>query len=278
MPDDNDFDAGQPRDPWLETGTENEDDWPDEPSHEGVGPVALAATFLLGVVTSLVLVLTWSAFTGDAEQAATERSGFDGGTAPPATGPDIGSDSEDSTSPGRPFATRLARCARAARTLEGPLDAARPALDQWAVHVGAMNKLVVGEITLQQATDFWERTRVGADRRVEAFREAMSTLRRRGLDCPDADLLAPGARALPGCARQVEAEVGVLRAATRSIDTWAHHIHQMDMLRLGEITPDEATRAWLSMWQRGIRDLDAYRLAARRARYLDGCGQVGQVG
>jgi hypothetical protein len=76
----------------------------------------------------------------------------------------------------------------------------------------------------------------------------------------------------------VEAEVRVLRAAGTSIDMWDHHIHQMDMLRLGELSPEEATQAWLAMWQQGVRDLDAYRAAARDAQRLDGCGLAGQEG
>ena len=52
----------------------------------------------------------------------------------------------------------------------------------------------------------------------------------------------------------------------------------MDMLRLGEITPEEATQAWLTMWQQGDRDLDAYRAAARLARSLDDCAGAGSAG
>ena len=37
----------------------------------------------------------------------------------------------------------------------------------------------------------------------------------------------------------------------------------MDMLRMGMLSPEKATAMWLSMWRRGVRDLDAYRAAAR---------------
>jgi hypothetical protein len=238
-----------------------------------LGPLAMVGIFLVGVVTSVILGLAWVAFTGDdREQGSADGANPTSGNGLPdpdgfATGAEAPAD--------RPAANRLSRCASAVQVLDGTLGAARPALDQWAVHVGAMNKLVVGEITLQQATEFWERTRLGAQRAVEGFRDAMSTLRRRGLDCPSPELLGRGARALPGCARQVEAEVRVLRTAGTAIDTWEHHVHQMDMLRLGEITPEEATRMWLSMWQQGVRDLDAYRSADRDARRLDGCSLVG---
>ncbi len=141
-----------------------------------------------------------------------------------------------------------------------------------------MNQLVVGEITLQQATDFWERTRLGARRHIAAFRDGVATLRRQGVDCPNPALLAPGARALPACARQVAAQVAVVRAATTSIDTWDQHVEHMDMMRLGSLSPEKATEMWLSMWQDGVRDLDAYDAVARNGRQLDGCDGVGQVG
>ena len=273
MTDEYDLHRGADHDPWLEADPDG--DWP--PEAEGSsrrGPAALVGIFLLGAVTSLVLLLTWSAFTSDREPESSDGAELAraSGLLDSAPG-DPGS--ADATT--RPAATRLSRCVSAAQALDGPMGAAQPALDQWAVHIGAMNKLVVGEITLQQATAFWERTRVGAQQRVEDFRDAMGILRRRGLDCPSPDLLAPGARALPGCARQVEAEVRVLRTAGSSIDMWEHHVHQMDMLRLGEITPEQATQAWLTMWQQGDRDLDAYRAAARAARPLDDCTRVGSA-
>ena len=120
-----------------------------------------------------------------------------------------------------------------------------------------MNKLVVGEITLQQATRFWERTRVGAQRNVERFRTAWTDLEKDGVDCPAPDLLGPAPAAVRSCARRVEAELGVLRVARTSIDTWDKHVHHMDMLRMGTLSPDDATRMWLSMWQRGVDEIRA---------------------
>jgi hypothetical protein len=37
----------------------------------------------------------------------------------------------------------------------------------------------------------------------------------------------------------------------------------MDMLRMGTLSPEDATRMWLTMWQRGVQELRAYRAAAR---------------
>ena len=71
--------------------------------------------------------------------------------------------------------------------------------------------------------------------------------------------------------RAEAAQLDVVRAATTSIDTWSEHIRHMDMLRLGTLSPEDATRMWVSMWQQGVRDLDAYRLADRRTGRLEPC-------
>ncbi len=231
----------------------------------------LVGVFVSGVVTGLIVVLAWGGFTGSEDEPAATGGG------------DLAQTSEllDAGAPATPvrsWTTRLSRCSKAARTLQDPLDAATPALNQWGVHVDAMNDLVVGEITLQQATEFWDSTRVGAKRKVGRFRDAMETLDRQGLDCPSPEHLAPGARALRPCARQVEAEIRVLREARTSVDTWEEHIRHMDMLRLGDLSPEDATRMWLSMWQRGARDLEAYRAQARQAGRLAGCDFVDSAG
>lgn len=234
----------------------------------GVGPLLVGGVVL--VVTILVLVLVWVAF-GPDDDGGREASGdvSTAGRVSAATtaAPPAGKEG------GR--LSRLGRCVRAQGALQGTLEAAQPTLEQWEVHVGAMNQLVVGEITLRQATEFWERTRLGAQRRVRDFDDALEALRAEGVDCPGPALLAPGARALPGCAREVLAAVRVVQAAQLSVSTWEEHIHHMDMLRLGQMTPEQATKMWLSSWQRGVRDLDAYESASKAADREDGCSQVG---
>lgn len=219
------------------------------------------------VVATMVLVLAWAGFS---------RAPQDG---PPAGGSatDLAAEAAPSESPvaaSTPRSgmnTRLARCRRAVATLRAPLEAARPAMHQWAVHVRTMNRLVDGEISLRRATASWNRTRVGARRRVEEFRSAETALRDDGVDCPRSDLLAPGARALPACAQRVDAEVRVLRSAQESLATWEHHVHQMEMLRLGETSAGRASRRWARTWRRGQRDLATYRAAVRGARQVGGC-------
>ncbi|GAA5118296.1 hypothetical protein GCM10023339_30650 [Alloalcanivorax gelatiniphagus] len=159
--------------------------------------------------------------------------------------------------------TRAERCSEASLALLPPLEAARPALRQWDVHVGAMNDLVRGEISLQQATRFWNETRLGAQRNIERFDTAWADVERLGVDCPTPGLLGSASADVRSCARLVAAELGVLRAARTSIKTWDTHVHHMDMLRMGTMSPEEATDMWLTMWQRGVRDLTTYRDAAR---------------
>jgi hypothetical protein len=220
----------------------------------------LALTFLVGTILGLLGVVLWVSVMdddgGDASLQASSRTVADEPEPVPR-------DDASSAPAQQPADTRATRCSEAAAALEAPLGAAGPALRQWDVHVDAMNKLVVGEITLQQATAFWNQTRLGAQRNVDRFREAWTALERTGVDCPAPALLGPAPAALRSCSRLVEAELGVARTAKTSIDTWDTHVHHMDMLRMGTLSPEKATEMWLAMWRRGVRDLDAYRAAAR---------------
>jgi hypothetical protein len=244
-----------------------------------VGSVAparlLALTFLVGTILGLLGVVLWVSVMdddgGDASLQASSRSVADEPEPVPR-------DDASSAPAQEPTDTRASRCSEAAAALEAPLGAAGPALRQWDVHVDAMNKLVVGEITLQQATAFWNQTRLGAQRNVDRFRKAWTALERTGVDCPAPALLGPAPAAVRSCSRLVEAELGVARTAKTSIDTWDTHVHHMDMLRMGTLSPEKATEMWLAMWRRGVRDLDAYRDAARNPVLEVQCPGAGSVG
>nr|WP_300049373.1 hypothetical protein [uncultured Nocardioides sp.] len=234
----------------------------------------LALTFLVGTFLGLLGVVLWVSVVdddgGDASLQASSRSVADEPEPVPGDG---------AAAPAQqPADTRAARCSEAAAALEAPLGAARPALRQWDVHVDAMNKLVVGEITLQQATAFWNQTRLGAQRNVDRFRKTWTALERTGVDCPAPALLGPAPAAVRSCSRLVGAELGVARTAKTSIDTWDTHVHHMDMLRMGTLSPEKATEMWLAMWRRGVRDLDAYRTAARNPVLEVQCPGAGSAG
>ena len=257
-------------DDWS-TGPEYDDEWSTAEPASRTGPGAMVAAGVVGAVAALLLVLLWNQVSsGDDAPATAARAGA---TDDVPTGL-VAGDGQAETPPEHHGATRLSRCVKGDRLLQDPLEAAQASLDQWSVHIDAMNKLVVGEISLRQATQFWEDTRLGAQRRVRDFQRAVDDVRRQGVDCPDPDLLAPGARALPSCARSVQADLGALRAAGPSIATWAEHVHHMDMLRLGQMTPEQATSAWLVSWRQGARELAEYEVANRRAERADGCARA----
>ena len=218
------------------------------------GGVVLGAV-VLGMVWALVSMLG-----GTSDEAPDGSAGA--GLGSPLVG----------TAATKPEPSRLERCGDAAFLMSRPLEAAGPAMDQWAVHIGAMNKLVVGAINLQQANAFWNQTRVGAHHRIKEFREAMHELRLQGVDCPTPRLLPRTATAtVRTCVQQVDADMRTLDAARTAIDTWSMHVADMERLRTGKLSPAAATRMWLSMWRTGQQQLDDYRASARSARAIGGC-------
>jgi hypothetical protein len=135
-----------------------------------------------------------------------------------------------------------------------------------------MNKLVTGVISLRQATKFWNQTRVGARHRVTDFERARAALERHGVDCPSPAMLpSPSPQKLRACAREVTTDLRVLKAAETAIGTWLRHVHAMEMLRMGKMSPATASRMWLQMWHRGQHEIELYRAAARAAHHVSGC-------
>jgi hypothetical protein len=153
-----------------------------------------------------------------------------------------------------------------------PLDAADDSLSQWRVHVVAMNKLVAGQITLSQATAFWNQTRLGAIHKVHRFDQSLALFKRSGTPCgrPVGKLVATLAAidTLDRCVRATAAGDRVLDVAESAIMTWEHHIHDMEMLRSGQLSPTQATRMWVSNWHKGNRQIDRYADAEQRARSI----------
>jgi len=256
---------------WVIADEDDEvDDWSTTGPAPGNRPGAMVAAMVVGAVVALLLVLAWNRLSADGSSPAARAEGPDAVLASPSAA----DPQAPGVAPERHGATRLARCTSGWRRLQRPLAAAGASLDQWGIHIGAMNTLVVGEITLRQARDFWNDTRRGAQRRVADFDAALAELERVGIDCPDPGVLAPGARALPACAESVEAGVDALSAARASVATWAEHVHHMEMLRLGQMTPEEATSAWLASWKKGAEELEDYKAAHRAEAAADGCARV----
>ena len=240
----------------------------------GVGP------FLGGIASGMVLVgIVWVIMTGGS--GGSDASGQQPGGGTPTQGvlsSPMGSASGGGSQAAVP--STLDRCTAAAERLATPLQQAETSLSQWSVHVGAMNQLVVGAITLPQATAFWNQTRVGANRRIADFDAADRGLKREGVDCPTPSMLATRSSGeLRACSRHVAALTDEMDAARTAIHTWGHHVQAMEMLRTGKLSPTRATQMWLSMWQRGTDEIDAYRSAARAVRATPGCdGTAGTTG
>jgi hypothetical protein len=154
-----------------------------------------------------------------------------------------------------------------------PLRAAQASIQQWRVHVRAMNQLVAGEISPAQATTFWNQTRKGAMHRIMQFEQASA---RYSHSAPTCDASAMQATVgLPtssrDCVRAALAGDQVLSAAEKAIGTWQHHVHHMEMLRTGQLSAAQASRMWQMSWQAGRRELVEYGHATNQALYLR-CG------
>ena len=67
------------------------------------------------------------------------------------------------------------------------------------------------------------------------------------------------------CVAYVAAGTGALRRADTAVRTWTHHIHDMEMLRKGDITPAQATAAWKKDWRTGEKQLGAFESARAKA-------------
>lgn len=150
----------------------------------------------------------------------------------------------------------VAQCRTAWNAVQEVLEAAQPSMQQWEVHIVAMNKLVAGKITLAQASAFWEQTRVDARRRYDAF--ASSDRRFDGRLCAVAEDSRPGAETLTSCARAVAAADSTRDAARTTLARWSGHITAMNRMRNGTLSPTMAQHMWLSTWRAGAAELRVY--------------------
>jgi hypothetical protein len=166
--------------------------------------------------------------------------------------------------------TRVAldACRHASEQQAGAALAADRTLDQWRLHIQAMNRLVAGRITLDQANRYWERTRIGANRNATAFMNRYAALHPLEHQCltkvdgMQADQVGPRLNACAKAVRALGTALGLGRVATA---TWTHHIDDMDAMRAGKITPTQATAMWVHKWHLGARQLSTYDRALRAA-------------
>ena len=201
------------------------------------------------VVVSLAFALRW-----------VNDKGSDDATTP---GSSSGSTSADAQS------RQLHACRAVWGAQSAALDAAGRSLEQWRIHVDAMNRLVAGEITLAQAQAFWNRTRLGAAARVARFEDAAGRYADAAPDCARSS--RPRSHSLSECVTGVRARARAIEAGRTAITTWKHHIMDMNMLRAGQITPQQATTMWLRNWRRGVAQLDTFTKVRDRAARAGSC-------
>ena len=157
---------------------------------------------------------------------------------------------------------------------QAPLSAADVSLAQFDKHIDAMNLLVAGKISLSVATTFWEQSRVGATQNVAAFQRADKELAKSTAECRKLDPAVANTSpygevvVILGCSQAITAGRAALARARTAITTWEHHVHDMEMLRMGHLTPAQATAAWQKNWKTGEQQLQAYDKAAAKAKKL----------
>jgi hypothetical protein len=123
-----------------------------------------------------------------------------------------------------------------------------------------MKRVVAGTITLQQATAFWNDSEQNAMRKLDTFEREDAALRNE-----DARCVRPANDACRTPARQW---ADVLATARPAAKTWMHHMHDMQALMAGEITPDQATAAWVNNWRDGRHQIMAYDRQMKQAQGL----------
>lgn len=225
---------------------------------------------ILTVVTLAVVAVVGGAVaftrlnTASSNKAATTQS--PGTTRSPGSGQPTSSASLGSGT--RPLATArqtrqadLAACQGYFHQQLSAAQAAAVSLNQWREHIQAMNQLVAGLITLDQATQYWNQTRKGAMHKVAAFERLQQQLTASGCAQP-----ATGGHRLALCDRATTAYQRVLDAARTTIATWQMHIDDMESLRNGQITPQRATKLWIHKWRVGAHQLSHYDHVVARAQ------------
>ncbi|MBA2531910.1 MAG: hypothetical protein H0V23_07370 [Nocardioidaceae bacterium] len=234
---------------------------------------AILLALLVGGMTAAAGAIGWNiAADKAAEQPADlpAGSGVPSGTSADDVMPSAGT-SPSVTSPGTtPTTTELEEC-RSLWASQVKVELAGDAsLDQWRLHIDAMNQLVAGEITLEQATQYWNDTRRGAHARAEAFRALDADLGESTQRCANTETGSESASGpVDKCVTATNAFAKSLAAARIAMTSWEHHIRDMDLFRAGKITAQQATSMWLESWQTGADQLATYDRRAAHALEQD---------
>jgi hypothetical protein len=240
--------------------------------HRYLVPVAVAA--LVAVVAGLSFGLDGQRDVAEAPQRPDGHTDAPGSAGPDGFAADSPGPDDEGSESDVPVTSRepapLDQC-RTQYDAQSPLlRTGSRSIKQWELHVVAMNQLVAGEITLEQASAFWNRTRIGAQGRVADFRKADHAYAARSYDCPTRR--GSDTEPVAACAHSVALRDKVLSVARRSIDTWDAHVRDMELLREGRLSPARATEMWQMNWQMGQHQIDSYHGALRRSTRADRAG------
>jgi hypothetical protein len=243
------------------------------------GPQSTRWSFVSGVVVgAVVLAMLWTvvALTAGTGRDSGAEAGGPNGEGEPTV---LGTETADAEPSPAAQARRLPDACRQVHAAQTPvLRAAAASLAGWEVHVDAMNQLVAGDITLAQASDFWTRTRRQAAGLLARYDDAAAVYGARITRCPttshdrhdghaaseEADQRETAAESA-GCRSAVVARNAVLRRARTALATWRAHVHHMEMLRDGTLSPTRALDLWQQSWRTGMAELGAYDTARRAA-------------
>ena len=240
----------------------NDPNYTAEPADEKPRPGRYAMLIIGLLVGAVVVGVAWLGVSllGPEESGTQARGATSSPSQPPPSSATSTTDAPVADSP-------LSTCIQVYSGQQAPLQAAGPSMSQWEVHIGAMNKLVVGALTLKQATEFWNQTRMGAQARLDAFAAALRQFDNRTVRCPTA-VGAQEPQELRSCSVAVAARGRTLHAARVALDIWRGHVRHMEMLRTGEMTPQRAVELWLRSWHQGQAAVERYRAAAHGANGL----------
>lgn len=124
------------------------------------------------------------------------------------------------------------------------VTAAEAPIAQWRIHIGAMQKLAAGQITLKQATKFWDDTQHASHGAITSFEVVNATYVK--------------TKKSPVCIPELRSGEIVLALARRTIEQWHAHANDMDLLDKGELSASKALARWEEFYPRGQAQLAAY--------------------
>jgi hypothetical protein len=172
------------------------------------------------------------------------------------------------------FRRALASCRSASTTQARDLQAAQASLDRWSTHIRAMNQLVAGKITPEQAKVFWTASRTGAAQEVARFEAVDKRSRGVSTRCSAPPGMADHAahlQHLAACRQAADARAAELNSGRTAIATWRRHIRDMELLRAGKISPVVGLMRWNKNWKKGDAELQHYREMRKTAVSMAPC-------